>query len=274
MANKLANPKKDKKILESCMEISVPELAIKQAAAEDWRIVSLEMDSSGEDIGKHFQKFLDKQIHRLCISHGLYDKDEIVIVLKRKLAQTDKRTLAIYGNGGYHHYTYGLCKAADKLSKEYCYIHFDHHSDYAVSYSEGRITCGSFVGEILQDTHAQSAFFVGSLPWGSANTHTNFITKSRKGSEIDSLDNILKKTPDDVYMSFDLDVMDESEILTDFSRGTMKADKLLQMISAIKRKKRVISADILGYAMDNSSRFSTCEKSRQLYVQIAEAVLS
>lgn len=252
---------------------STAEIAVKEAIAGEWRIASLEMDASGRELGEHFQNFLGMGISRFCLSNSLHVNSTIASEIKRRLGYADKKTLAVYSSGFFHHYTYGLCKLADKLSKEYFYIHFDHHSDYSTIHSD-YLACGGFVGEILRDTNAQSAFFVGSLPLASNNTRANFIQKSGRGKKIDSLDEVLEKTPEDVYISFDLDVMADNEILTDFDRGTLKTDGLLNMISAIKQKKRIISADILGYDRHSRVQHSTPEKSKLLYVNIAGAVLS
>lgn len=249
-----------------------------EPAADVWQIISLEMDKAGRELGKYFAG-VSKNLKRFRLSDQLKNKD---VLAKRigRLINPGKKTLAIYGAGRFHHYTYGLCKAADRLSDSYSYIHFDHHDDYGDD-DQIYLNCGSFVAAIVQDTHAAQAIFIGtSIPWERS---IYCIDRSGREKTASDLEAILKKGPDDVYLSFDLDVMDPDEIPTDYTMGDMEADELLHLIGMIKGKKRIISADILGYVPNgwsmrwshasNVSNVPTQIKSKQLYARIAKAVL-
>lgn len=248
---------------------------VEPIARDDWQIVSLEMDETGKELGRYFAKRA-KNLKRVHLSDELYDRDDLAKKIRR-IVVPGRKTLAIYGSGRFHHYTYGLCKAADRLSDGYCYIHFDHHDDYAANNPQ-RLECGSFVNAILEDTHATSAIFIGtSIPWTNS---IYSIDCSGKEQTSPSLEKILKKTTRDVYLSFDLDVMDMSEITTDYFGGDMEANELVRLIKMIKGKKRIISADILGYSRNGldcyynrGSDKPSPEKSKQLYEKIAKAIL-
>ncbi len=247
---------------------------VEQTLADSWQIISLEMDEAGKELGDYFKK-LAKNLKRVSLSARLHTKDELAEKIG-EIVVPGRRTLAVYGAGRFHHYTYGLCKAADRLSDNYSYIHFDHHNDYGCnSYQRAVLSCGSFVRDILLDTHAQSVFFIGSHVPNERGQFENFLTKSGKGCKINSLEEVLEKTPNEVYLSFDLDVMHPGEILTGFSRGEMLADMLLELIAAIKQEKRIIGTDILGYysCMGAYVPNESIQKSMQLYHRIAEAIL-
>ena len=78
----------------------------------------------------------------------------------------------------------------------------------------------------------------------------------------------MKRLPDEVYLSFDLDLMCESEMHTDFYQGDVKADELLRAIDIIKKNKKIIGADILGYA-----GYSKEIQGLDLYGKIASSVM-
>src|SRR3989339_177768 len=99
------------------------------------QIISLETDQPGKMIGDHFEKKSDLNIVRVNTPDKvLHDKKEINQLIEEKIGYIGEEKLVVYGSGRYHHYTYGLCKLADRISNDYGYIHFDHHNDYANAY--------------------------------------------------------------------------------------------------------------------------------------------
>ncbi|MFH0752683.1 MAG: arginase family protein [archaeon] len=233
---------------------------------EPWKLISLETDIPGEYIGEYFEK-KGYNITRVENLFGdiLYDKEDICEFFDKKLGHIDRRKLVLYGSGSYHHYTYGLCKRADKISNNYLYIHFDHHTDYTsvmyekdyISMKHGRptrsrLSCGSFVDQILTDTNASALFFVGSIPRNEDKDLHLGIRESTLESEEGPA--VLKKQisslPNEVYLSFDLDVMHISEIKTDYNQGIMTTELLLKTVEIIKENKNIIGADILGLSKE------------------------
>ncbi len=180
-------------------------------------------------------------------------------------SENGNRILATIGHGGYHHLTYGLCKRADILSSNYCYVHFDHHCDswrYEKQSKARIINCANFVPYILEETHASSVLFLGSHPDLGIKDDDNYVLKNRHMSlmenkaghfNLKTLEFIVNELGcDDVYISCDLDVMIEDEIITSYDRGSLRKNGLLEAISVIKEKKRIIGADIVGYSTDRS----------------------
>ncbi len=207
---------------------------------------------------------------------AILHKETIAGMLSELFGQDKKRRLVLYGNGAYHHYTYGLCRLADKLSEEYGYIHVDHHADLILkgySRSDKNIHCGVFVHAIMQETNAEKALFIGTkktldgydLPYPSIAEH-NFMNPG--GWQL--LKEKLQLLPNDVYLTLDLDVMHAEEISTDYDRGTMRRTQLLQMIDIIKNSKNIISADVLGLA--TGGPYNTTELGVRLYGDITTAL--
>ncbi len=262
-----------------------------------WELISLEMDYSGETIGDYFQNTLRRKIKRNEYSRKevmQYDKETICNIMKRAVAGGEEKKLAVYGCGYYHHYTYGLCKRADRLSENYGYIHFDHHEDYwrgdmKKSFLKScrslnsesnddmdRIDCGSFVADILYDTHASGLLLVGSTIDRAVprmlkhKVHESIVERQfRNKTGMDMFRRRLDKLPEDVYLSFDLDVMDIKFIETAYSQGTLKPKELMAMIEAIKDSKNIISADVLAYG----GILDRTKPGRKLYKQIVDSLI-
>lgn len=254
---------------------------------ENWQLAVLETDAPARTIGDYFEHELGKSISRGVIHRYGYEIDSNPRTIDGKinsiLGNSLERKLAMYGNGSYHHYTYGLCRHADRFSDDYAYIHFDHHTDYEYFPKKDMIDCSTFVGTILsgRDTNASTALFIGSRPIAPPkifgipllmpfSIYPSVLDEEIRSKGLKTIEKKLRRLPKDVYMSFDLDVMDRSEIYTEplFDNGSLKTDELLGIIDVIKKRKRIIGADILGFAGTRES-----SKGPELYAQIAESVM-
>src|SRR3989338_2936835 len=177
------------------------------------------------------------------------------------------RILATNGHGRFHQFTYGLCKMADYVSKEYCYVHIDHHWDSARSLTSSNcnaISCGSFVPYIMENTNAKSVAFLGVdvRSWSKFDYYddkvreiTNMcasIAERNDGKfaywDLENLVNSIQQ--DDVYVTIDLDVIAPKEIITGNDRGKLSRDGLFEALKLIMSNKRIIGADITGYSSD------------------------
>lgn len=235
---------------------------------KEWSIVSLVPDFSSKAVCNHFSKKLkDVKEAQIWLPYNA-KKMDISNEVAAKVGNFEKRTLSVYGSGSYHHLTYGLCRLASDLSHNLTYIHIDHHSD-AYKNTSGKISCGSFVQDIVDDGFAKEFLLIGSVHRSAAGfTDEHSLRKTGMAT----LDEILGNSRcNDVYLSIDLDVMKKDELSSTISRGTMERGMLLEAISHIKSRKNIVSADILGYAI---SLFpSKKKKSMQLYESIAKAIL-
>src|SRR3989344_2546224 len=228
-----------------------------------WQLISMEVDQASKLIGDYFEHDLCMPIKRTRMQgcHTTQKKD-LAELVKSHMGNGNDRKLVLYGSGYFHHYTYELCRHADRLSGNYAYMHFDHHSDFGSWNPEDEVDCASFVSQILTDTNASAALFFGDKPpmLDYLQSEALSIIGLIRGEKIPAMryssmqpgsfrswlgsrmfERQIKKLPEDVYLSFDLDLMSESEIFTDFYQGDFRTEELLKAIDMIKRNKRIIS---------------------------------
>lgn len=234
----------------------------------EWNLISLVPDFSSGSLHRHFSGKL-KDLKKADIIIGSNVRREYVSnEVASKVGFYSKKTLALYGSGQYHHLAYGLCRLANDLSKNFAYIHIDHHSDSYKS-KTGKISCSSFVQYIVGDGFAKESLLIGAThPSAAGFTDEHSLYKSGMKTLEELLDN---SRYDNVYLSIDFDIMKKGEISTIPSRGAMDKKMILDVIGIIKSKKNIISADILGYTF---SLFpSRRQKSMQLYEDVAKAII-
>lgn len=202
------------------------------------------------------------------------------------------RVLTVYGDGDFHHYTYALTKLAleRRGMGSWTYFHFDQHRDdwgdrggdgYADS-----LDCASFVDQIAHD-HSATPFLVGPDAYAKRDSegytirdkhipiYHNFFTKElqrsqrwlnngiqfegkQTGVELPAVPD-LRATPAESYLSFDLDLLARSEIVTNFDQNDhATVRRLCQILDHIRPHKRVFSADILGFPDWNKHHALSC----------------
>ena len=238
-------------------------------------LVSLELDRHAQCIGEYFEKKLKKKIRRIKfekMSRYSIQKTGICRIVDEALGDDNKRKLVVYGSGSCHQFTYGLCKYADRFSKNYAYIHFDHHHDsWDYINSSISIKCSTFVPHILKDTNASATLYIGSDPKHYIVSDKLYLSIKenglRKGWKFEKLKWRLAKLPEEVYLTFDLDVMLSSLISTTYDTGTLTLEELMKCISVIRDTKDIIGADVLGYEGVGK------EPGREVYAEIVESLL-
>lgn len=231
----------------------------------EWKLYALEIDDAGRKIGEHFQQ-QGCLIERVNPGQGIegiagfipdMQKPISKEIVKKAIAgciQADSRVLALYGHGGYHFFTYGLAMLANRLGRDFGYIHIDHHHD-TWYFNWDELKCGAFVRQICQDTRVygfrRNIFYIANDKVEAS----GFFGAGMAGTALlrnNSLDFALnEKMPEDVYVTIDLDVMDRREVRTAFDRGDLKLDELKAVLGNLKQKKRIIGADICGFAETN-----------------------
>lgn len=194
------------------------------------------------------------------------------------------RVLTIYGDGELHHYTYALSRLAaerrgyHQKDLPFTYFHFDNHrDDWGERDKEGftdLLNCANFVDTLSYD-HGAVPFMVGPQAYPYKDSigyrmgdreipiYSNYFTKdiqsSRSwkgvpqwrggcdGTELPVVGD-LKATPTPAYLSFDLDVLAHSEIVTNFDQNDyMTLRRLCQILDRVRPYKKVFGADILGF---------------------------
>ncbi|MBU2638618.1 MAG: arginase family protein [Nanoarchaeota archaeon] len=265
----------------------------------EWKLYALEMDDAGRKIGEFFQQ-QGFPIERVNPAEGIegiagfvpdFKKNIDKKVVEKGIAdciKTDSRVLALYGHGSYHFFTYGLAMLANRLiSNDFGYIHIDNHHDTWFD-NWDRITCGAFVQQICQDTHVygfrRNILYIGD---DTVEEKPKFFGAGMFGTGLlrnNNLDIMLhEKMPDDVYLTIDLDVMHREEVRTAFERGDLRLDELKTILRNIKQKKRIISADICGFAETTKPYadpdylagrdISSFEQSMKVYKELSDIIM-
>lgn len=198
------------------------------------------------------------------------------------------RVLTVYGDGNFHHYTYALTKLAaerrgldDPKSRDWTYFHFDNHrDDWGQRDRDGynpQMDCAGFV-DILSHDHGAVPFLVGPDTYPKKDSrgyvirgeeipiYHNWFTKARQkscqwksnaalvdtmtGGELPSIPD-LRETPTEAYLSFDLDYLAPSEIVTNYDQNAnITVRRVGKILDRIRPFKRIFSADILGFPDD------------------------
>jgi hypothetical protein len=201
------------------------------------------------------------------------------------------RVLTIYGDGGFHHWTYALTRLAlDRRGMgKWTYFHFDHHRD-DWGYPDNRegekfdIDCASFVDQLAHD-HGATPFMVGPEVYPRQDAkgyeirgqhiplYHNWFTQERQRSR-NWPNNVkpsiqtglelpvtadLRATPTESYLSFDLDLLAYSEIVTNYDQNPdMTLRRVCQILDKVRPFKRIFSADILGFPEANRHHALSC----------------
>lgn len=189
------------------------------------------------------------------------------------------RVLTVFGNGDFHHWTYALTRLAlDRRNMgEWTYFHFDQHrDDWGQPDSQGlksELNCASFVDQIAHD-YSGTPFMVGPIVYPrrdaggylicgkhiplyhnwftqelqrSRRWRTNTRPSSQTGLELPSAKD-LRTTPIQSYLSFDLDLLAHSEMVTNYDQNDdMTLRRVCQILDKVRPYKRVFSADIMGF---------------------------
>jgi len=247
---------------------------------EQWVLVVLDHDLASREISEFFKRVWSEPVITLKLEEAWMDKkgfiaEEFESTIKRikdpKRSVSKNKILTLYGDGTYHHYTYGLCYAiAKKKSKDYLYAQIDHHTD--ARYNEnGVITCGSFVENIMEEPGAKDIVMIGTVDGVNHMMRTHVPEKSLMRHNVrTNLANILRAKPQkDVYASLDLDILDQNEILTFYNQGSLTLEDLLSVIEVIKEEKNLISADMLGYVPNDYNTLHPDPKSLLAYATLA-----
>lgn len=271
----------------------------------EWKLYSLEMDKSGVEIGEFFES-QGYDIKRVDPAENIYrgdifyrgnfrtKKDVKNAIKKHVMIEQGQRILALNSDGHFHHFTYGLCRLADQINEEYCYIHIDQHHDWWWNHKQRphayeKFSCGSFVEKIFQNTNVRkkirNLMFIGnrfeslleSVPESKKNELLGRClfesqlydsnTRQYKDGWLKIVENMLNDSHNNVYVSMDLDVLHGNDFLTEYEPGIMRSVQLMQALTLIKMKKNIIGADVVGYVGRNK------EKGLQIYKTIVNTLL-
>lgn len=159
--------------------------------------------------------------------------------IKSRISDIDCNAIHWLDSGDYHYMTKLW---TDKLSESFSLVLFDNHPDCQKPEFGNILSCGSWVGEMLESNgFLKEVFMFGVDP--ELYAETKFFA-SRICLEQSA--RLLTGLEENVYISIDKDVLASDVVITNWDQGKMRQEDLLGMIRRIAERNMVIGVDICG----------------------------
>ncbi|MBU4456417.1 MAG: arginase family protein [Nanoarchaeota archaeon] len=135
------------------------------------------------------------------------------------------------------------------------------------------LDCGNFLEKIYKDTNVKkkinNLMFIGNhyyelldmVPESQKDelrsrclftSHIyDYKNKQYKPGWLKVVEKMLDNSHEKVYVSMDLDVLHGDDFLTCYEPGILRSVQLMQILTLIKEKKKIIGADVVGYVGRN-----------------------
>ncbi|MBS3175608.1 agmatinase [Candidatus Woesearchaeota archaeon] len=178
--------------------------------------------------------------------------EEAMNLIAQEIVVLAKQQEFIISLGGDHAVTIGIAKGLDLIDKDYGIIIFDAHSDLRFSWNNSQFNHACTARKVSQD-HKTIVVGVRSMDVDDK----DFIKESNNVKIIKSHENIktkleeeLKRLPEKVYISIDIDVIDHSLIRNTGTPepGGLFWNEMIELLEIVFKQKKVISADITEFA--------------------------
>ncbi|CCQ93387.1 conserved hypothetical protein [[Clostridium] ultunense Esp] len=171
--------------------------------------------------------------------------------IQQRVKKRKNRGITFLGSGNYH---YVSLLFLSEIAEPFTLILFDHHTDMMEAPSYSIISCGSWVLQALDRLPMlHKVIIVGAekelenqIPPHMREKVSIFLNES--SGTIDSLSHrIVSHIPTKtVYISIDKDVLDRTEVVTDWDQGNMKIHELVRLVRSILSHYTVSGVDICG----------------------------
>ncbi len=204
----------------------------------------------------YFQKTHYERINLSDIKNtNKYCERKSLVSISKRLKKRKDRGITFIGSGNYHYVTYLLMS---EVQDPFTLVLFDHHTDMMDAPCESLVTCGSWVLKSLEKLPMlKKVVIIGTREDLMKSIPQNLNKKVLVFSEEDVGQADIKKhiklaiSTDDVYVSIDKDVLEESEAVTNWDQGNMKLIQLLNLIKSIAINKRICGIDVCGEYQSN-----------------------
>ncbi len=150
--------------------------------------------------------------------------------------------------GGEHTISVGAVNSFAKLNKDFTYLHFDAHSDSRDEYSGTKYSHACVIARVNESVDYYSVGIRSIEEEGMKNDKNILFMKDMHKIDIDQIsDTIIKNTKSKIYLSFDFDVLDPSQMP---STGTPEPDGLSfyeakEILKKVLKYKQVIGMDFV-----------------------------
>lgn len=199
----------------------------------------------------YFRKTHYKRINLSDItSTNRYCEKKSLITIDKRLKKYRDGGITFIGSGNYHYVTYLLMS---EVRCPFTLILFDHHTDMMETPCESLVTCGSWVSKSLQNLPMlKKVVIIGtredlveSIP---KHLHKKVSVLSEEVVGQADIKKYIKSAiaTNNVYISIDKDVLEESEAVTNWDQGQMKLMQLLNLVKFIAMHNRICGIDVCG----------------------------
>lgn len=199
----------------------------------------------------YFRKSRYKRINLSDIRNtNRFCERKSLVSISKRLKKYKDRGITFIGSGNYHYVTYLLMS---EIQSPFTLVLFDHHTDMMEAPCESLVTCGSWVLDSLENLPMlKKVVIIGTREDLLKSIPKDLNKKVLVFSEEDIGQANIKKyiksgvSTDNVYVSIDKDVLEESEAVTNWDQGNMNLMQLLNLIKFIAADKRICGIDVCG----------------------------
>ena len=176
-------------------------------------------------------------------------------------------------SGNYHYMTRLF---TEEIDTPYELIFFDNHTDMKPAMFD-MLSCGSWAKEVLEkDKNLRKMYMIGPrIEQGdSALSDASFgedfsdklvtVSQDELTDKITALNNpkmsnLYDPSPSSlpVYISVDKDILDESEVKTNWDQGNMRLSVLIAILENIRKNRTILGADICGLFPESAGNAGT-----------------
>lgn len=179
-----------------------------------------------------------------------YCDEEAVTIIRERLKKAEKTDVHYIDSGNYHYVTYLYL---EQIHVPFMLVLFDHHTDLQPSMFAELLSCGSWVKRVLdENVYIQKVILIGAkeelirqIPKEYQEKVISFSESSmdmEQSVELFSESGLLYP----VYISIDKDVLDESEVKTNWDQGSLTVRQLKKIYEHICEKHKILGVDICG----------------------------
>lgn len=185
------------------------------------------------------------------INHvNLYCEETSLRQIAKGLEKRSQKGITFIGSGNYHYVSFLLLK---ELIKPFTLVLFDNHPDLGTKQhqDEALLSCGSWVSYALKELPLlQQVVIIGPTNTMKHNpTDPRVVIFRFDDRHQYSIKSILSTIhTQNVYISIDKDVLNPTEVTTNWDQGRMSLKTLTHYLQPIFKQKQVEGIDICGEA--------------------------
>lgn len=178
---------------------------------------------------------------------NLYCEPQALHDIHAQILSSPQSPIALIGSGNFHYVTYLHLL---QIQQPFTLLLFDHHTD--LMENKHLLTCGSWVAKALRDIpHMKKAIIVGPNPKELDRIPLDLqdrVTIFPDDWDSEKLINHIEYEceTEEVYISIDKDVLDESFSKTNWDHGQMDLTVLLDCLTYLMKASKVQRIDICG----------------------------